>query len=343
MARRPFRPPFPWVRVALALASMALIGSLSYGCMFWMPGRTAVPPLPPLAAEEREARERLRHDVEELASAIGERNTLRPEALERAAGFLEHQLRSAGYAPARQTYAVDGQSCSNVEAVLAGRESAMLVVGAHYDSARGSPGANDNATGVAVLLELARRLRDASLGCTVRLLFFVNEEPPYFNTPRMGSRVWAEAAHQRGDRVVGMLSLETIGFFTEAPDSQGYPFPMGAFYPDRGRFLGFIGNVDSRQLVRDVVGSFRQVATLPSEGAALPDHTTGLDWSDHASFWRFGWPALMVTDTALFRYPDYHTARDRPEQVDPDALARAASGLEHVIRTMACPGAAASR
>jgi Peptidase family M28 len=163
---------------------------------------------------------------------------------------------------------------------------------------------------------------------------FVNEEPPYFATSKMGSRVWAEEAHRRGERVVGMLSLETLGFFSDAPHSQRYPFPMGAFYPDRGQFLGFIGNIDSRQMVREVIGSFREVASIPSEGAALPDHTMGVGWSDHASFWRFGWPALMVTDTALFRYAHYHTARDRPEQVDVGALARAAVGLEHAVRAL---------
>src|SRR5262249_29701994 len=161
----------------------------------------------------------------------------------------------------------------NLEATLRGRSDDLFVVGAHYDSARGSPGANDNGTGVVALVELARRLRSASPERSVAFVFFVNEEPPYFKTDRMGSRVWASDAKQRGARITGMLSLETMGFFTEAPDSQKYPFPMGAFYPGQGNFLAFVGNVDSRALVHDVVGRFREVATLPSEGAAMPDHT----------------------------------------------------------------------
>jgi hypothetical protein len=337
MAKRPFRPPFPWVRVISAILAMGLVGGVSYGCMIQMPGRSAVPPLPPLSAEESGARERLRRDVEELAKGIGERHTGKPEALEKAAAFLDEQLRAAGYSPARQVYSVDEQDCSNIEVAIPGRDGAAVVVGAHYDSARGSPGANDNATGVAALLELARRLRGASLEHAIRLVFFVNEEPPHFRTSKMGSRVWAEAAHRRGDRVIGMLSLETIGFYSNEEGSQKYPFPMGAFYPDRGHFLGFIGNVDSGPFVREAVGIFREVATLPSEGAAMPEHTPGVDWSDHASFWKYGWPALMVTDTAPFRYPHYHTRRDLPEHVDPDALARAAVGLEHVVRELAGP------
>jgi hypothetical protein len=166
-------------------------------------------------------------------------------------------------------------------------------------------------------------------------VFFVNEEPPYFSTERMGSRVWASEARQRGAAIVGAVSLETMGFFTEAPSSQHYPFPMGAFYPEQGNFIGFIGNVDSRALVRSVVGSFREVATIPSEGVALPDHTLGVDWSDHASFWRHGWPGLMVTDTALFRYPHYHTPKDVPENVDTGALARVVVGVEHAVRALA--------
>lgn len=337
MAERPFRPPFPWARVGVAVGLMGVAGSFFYGCLIHMPGRSAEPPLPALSAPESEARDRLRRDVEELAGGIGERHMGRPEALERAAAFLEEQLRAAGYSPARQTYSVDGQPCSNIEVAVPGKDGAMLVVGAHYDSARGSPGANDNGSGVAALLELARRLRGATPDHEIRMVLFVNEEPPYFHTSKMGSRVWAEEAHRRGAKVIGMLSLETIGFYSDAPESQKYPFPMSAFYPDRGQFLGFIGNVESGDFVRDAVGTFREVATLPSEGAALPEHTTGVDWSDHASFWRFGWPAVMVTDTAPFRYPHYHTRHDRPDQVDAGALARAVVGLEHVVRSLAGP------
>jgi Zn-dependent M28 family amino/carboxypeptidase len=219
-----------------------------------------------------------------------------------------------------------------------GQSEDLLVIGAHYDSARGSPGANDNGTGVVALIELARRLRDAKPKHTITFVFFVNEEPPYFATEKMGSRVWANAARQRGANIIGALSLETMGFFADSPHSQRYPFPMDAFYPDQGNFLAFVGNVDSRALIRESIGYFRAAATMPSEGAALPDRTLGIDWSDHASFWRHGWPGLMITDTAPFRYPHYHKPKDRPEHVDKAALARVVVGLEHVARGLSGAG-----
>jgi hypothetical protein len=333
MPKNPFRPRFPWRRLLVALAFLGAVGTSAYGCMIHMPGRSVKPPLPPLDASESGARERLQADLQALGD-IGERHMGRPDALERAAQLIEGKLREAGHAPVRRTYEVDRVPCSNLEATIPGKSDEVLVVGAHYDSARGSPGANDNGSGVIALIELARRLRGVSPERTVALVFFVNEEPPYFATEKMGSRVWANDAHQRGARIAGAISLETMGFYTEAPDSQKYPFPMGAFYPGEGYFLAFVGNVDSRDLIQRSVGSFREVATLPSEGAAMPDKTPALDWSDHASFWRHGWPGLMVTDTAPFRYPYYHTHDDTPDKVDTAALARAVIGLEHVLRSL---------
>jgi hypothetical protein len=335
MPRRPFRPAFPWVRFLSALAVIGAVGAAGYGCMMYMPGRSSTPPLPPLNASEIAARDRLRTDLEALAGDIGERNMAHPDALERAAQLIEERLRGIGYDPVRRTYVVDGAPCSNLEVTLRGKSEDLLVVGAHYDSARGSPGANDNGSGVVALIELARRLHGVSPNRSVALVFFVNEEPPYFATDKMGSRVWANEARVRGAHIVGAISLETMGFFTEAPHSQRYPFPIGAFYPDQGNFLGFVGNIDSRSLIHGAVERFREAATLPSEGAALPDHTLGVDWSDHASFWRHGWPGMMVTDTAPFRYPHYHTREDLPEHVDTGALARAVVGLEHVVRGLA--------
>lgn len=335
MSKRPFRPPFPWVRVCLTVAFAGGIAGGLYGCMVHMPGQSARPPLPPLTAEEGAAAARMGKDLDALAVGIGERNTLRPDALERSAVWIEERLREAGHTPVRHTYEVDRVPCSNIEVDVAGKAGETVVVGAHYDSARGSPGANDNGTGVVALLEIARRLRGMRPSRGVALVFFVNEEPPYFATEKMGSRVWAREAHERGARILGMLSLETMGFYTDAPDSQHYPFPMGAFYPGEGNFLGFIGDTDSGGLVREVVGAFRESASLPSEGAALPGHTPGVDWSDHASFWRYGWPAVMVTDTAPFRYRHYHTREDTPDKVGMESLARAVTGIEKVVRTMA--------
>ncbi|MFH1808955.1 MAG: M28 family peptidase, partial [Pseudomonadota bacterium] len=217
--------------------------------------------------------------------------------------------------------------------VLEGRATnrEIVVVGAHYDSAPGSPGANDNATGVATVLELARLLQDRPRQRELRLVAFVNEEPPYFQTENMGSLVYARELVSQGAPVVAMLTPETLGYYSEARGSQHYPFPFGLLYPDTGNFVGFVGNLGSLSLVRRCVGSFRHHAAFPSEGAAVPASIEGVAWSDHWAFWEQGVPALMVTDTAPHRDPHYHTAGDRPDHVDTERLARVVQGLAGVV------------
>ena len=196
-------------------------------------------------------------------------------------------------------------------------------------------GANDNASGVAVLLALARALSPEKAARTLRFVAFANEEPPHFQNESMGSWAYALSCQQRGDDIVAMISLETMGYYSDEEDSQSYPFPMSAAYPSTGSFIGFVGNVASRHLVRRVVGSFREHAAFPSEGAALPSWIPGVGWSDHWSFWQAGYRAIMVTDTAPFRYPHYHTEQDTPDKLDYERLARVTLGLEKVIRELA--------
>jgi Zn-dependent M28 family amino/carboxypeptidase len=224
----------------------------------------------------------------------------------------------------------------NLEAELPGRTrgTEVVVVGAHYDTVPGSPGANDNGTGVAAMLELARVLQSDGLDRTLRLVAFVNEEPPYFKTREMGSLVYARACRRRRDRVTAMLSLETIGYYSERPRTQVYPPLLSVFYPDRGNFIGFVGNWRSRRLVRRTVACFRRHTAVPVQSAALPALLPGIAWSDHWSFWRSGYKALMVTDTAPFRYPHYHTARDTPNQIDYDRTTEVVAALEHVVRDL---------
>jgi Zn-dependent M28 family amino/carboxypeptidase len=226
---------------------------------------------------------------------------------------------------------------NNLEAVLPGHGAAdeIIVVGAHYDSVAGSPGANDNASGVAALLELARLLAGTALPRSVRFVAFANEEAPFFYGDEMGSNRYAARAQVQGERIVAMLSLETLGYYTDQPGSQRYPFPFSLFYPDTGNFIGFVGNFSSRALVRRAIGAFRAATSFPSEGVAAPSGMEGVHWSDHWSFWQAGYPAIMVTDTALFRYPHYHAATDTPEQLDYNGLARVTGGLAEVIGALA--------
>ncbi len=200
----------------------------------------------------------LRAHVQVLAGEIGERNTFRPHALRRAAAYIEQSWRDQGYTVTRQEYSIGRDTWANLEITRRGRNAPddIILVGAHYDSVIGSPGANDNATGVAALLELSRRAAARDLGKTVRFVAFVNEEPPHFQTALMGSRVYAKRARARGDRIRAMLSLETLGYYSEAPGSQLFPFPSALyrfFYPDRGNFILFVSNFGSRPLLRQAV------------------------------------------------------------------------------------------
>jgi Zn-dependent M28 family amino/carboxypeptidase len=208
----------------------------------------------------------------------------------------------------------------------------IIIVGAHYDSVLGSPGANDNGSGVASLLEISRLLAGKKPARTVRLVAFTNEEPPWLD---MGSRVYASRSRGRKENIVGMLSLETMGYYSEAPNSQEYPFPFSFFYPHTANFIGFVGNIRSRHLVRLSLATFRNTTQFPSEGTAAPGWITGIGWSDHWSFWREGFRAIMVTDTAFFRYDPYHTRKDTPEKIDYDRLARVTKGLAEVVVELA--------
>lgn len=280
---------------------------------------------------------RLRAHVEMLAGTIGERNIWRYDALQRAAEYIERTLASEGYAPRRQTYDVSKLPVSNVEATRTGasRRDEVLVVGAHYDSVTGCPGANDNATGVAAMLELAQRFAARRPARTVRFVAFVNEEPPFFKGPQMGSVVYASAAKQRGDRIVGMLSLETMGYYSDERGSQQYPAPIALLYPDVGNFIGFVSNVGSARLLMTARRAFKRHTAFPLQSAAVPDAIPGVGWSDHWSFWQAGYAAMMVTDTAPFRYPWYHTPHDTPDKIDYHRLGHLVDGLEAVVAALA--------
>lgn len=271
-------------------------------------------------------------DVQKLAGEIGERNLNRYPQLQAAAEFIEGSLGRAGLAPRRISYELRGRSCHNIEVEIRGTLPEIVVVGAHYDSVFGCPGANDNASGVAALLALARRFAGKTPGKTLRFVAFVNEEPPFFQTEEMGSLVYAKRCKERGDRITAMISLETIGYFSDEPGSQKYPAPgLGLFYPTQGNFIGFASDTRSRSLLHATVAAFRKTEKLPCEGAALPAVIPGIGWSDHWAFWQCGFPAVMVTDTAPFRYSHYHEPTDTPDKLDYDRFALVVSGMVNVI------------
>lgn len=317
-----------WVIFAIAVAVL-----LWY--MVSVPGASHRGMLPPAEATDHPLEANLRGHIAAIASR--ERNLDNPEALEAAAREIEKRLADLGYRPEAQRFESLGKEVRNIEMEIPGsqRKDEIVILGAHYDSVWGAVGANDNGSGVAALLELARLLRDAKPGRTLRLVWFVNEEPPYFQGEDMGSRRYARRSKGRGEKVVAMFSLETIGWYSDKAGSQRYPFPFGFFYPAEGNFLAFVANLGSRALMHEAIGAFRRSVAFPSEGVAAPSFIVGVNWSDHASFWEQGYPAVMVTDTALFRYPWYHQREDTPDKVDYVRLARVVRGLHGMTLALA--------
>ncbi len=314
--------------VVLAVVAAVAIYRMARGPL---PGNRR-PALQPLTDGERALAAQLRRDVEALASR-GPRTVYIPENLRAAAAFIDASLRGSGYAVQRQTFPGDGMTCENLEVELRGskRPDEIVIIGAHYDSVDTSPGADDNASGVAALLAIARALREWKPARTVRLVAFANEEPPRFTTPQMGSYVYAKRSRTRGENIVAMISLEAIGYYDSREGSQQYPAMLARLYPSTADFIAFAGNLASRRLVDQCAAAFRKHARFPSEAAALPQVIPEVGWSDQWSFWQFGWPALMVTDTAPFRNPHYHRATDLPETLDYERLARVVDGLKAVV------------
>ncbi len=335
-------------RVLLSALRITLAVVAVFAVLWWfgvkMPGKN-ISAAAALSKEDVDLRAELKADVEKLAGEIGERNMLRYSQLNAAADFIENSFSRAGLQPRRDSYELNGRACHNIESEIRSSQGAtasqpsssqIILIGAHYDSVFGSPGANDNGSGVAALLALARRFATRSTSLTLRFVAFVNEEPPYFQTSQMGSFVYASRCKAHGDKISAMISLETIGYFSDAPRSQTYPSPgLGIFYPTVGNFIGFVGNTHSRVLLRRAMSIFRAQEKIPSEGAALPAFIPGVAWSDQRSFWQHGYPGIMITDTAPFRYPHYHSASDTSNKLDYDRFALVVSGMEKVIVDLA--------
>lgn len=277
--------------------------------------------------------ERLRRHVHVLAGEIGERHVRRPQALRAAAAYIRGEFEALGFAVAAQGYDAHGVRCENLEVALPGsrRAGGIVLAGAHYDTVEGSPGADDNASGVAGLIEIARELRESPPGRRVKLVAFVNEEPPFFPFGPMGSAVYAKAARARGDDIRVMLSLEMLGCYRDGPGSQAYPPFLKWFYPAHGNFIAFVSNLRSRRALAEVADAFRAHCDFPAERLASPAFVPGVSWSDQRSFWRAGYPGVMVTDTAFYRNPHYHRPTDTPERLRYPEMARVVLGLARTL------------
>lgn len=338
-----------WIRILIVALPAGLL-LFGVGAMLYTHMSTAEEPVDPneqvrLDAASLNRKEVNQADLERyldtLVTRIGERNTRRPEKLESAAVWIESTLGQSniGFDVGRQEYEAGGMKVRNLIAELPGtsRRDEIVVVGAHYDTVPGSPGANDNGTGVAAMIALAQAFAGDPQERTIRFVAFVNEEPPYFHTEQMGSLVYARKCRERSDDIKAMIAIETIGYYSDEPGSQQYPPGLEGKFPETGNFLAFVGNAASRFIVDSAEAAFARGCDIPAVAGVFPEGTSGVSWSDHWSFWQNGYFALMVTDTAPFRYPHYHEASDTVEKVDMERFTEAVKGLEAVVRTWANP------
>ena len=328
-------------RIVLSVVLLLVIALLSLSLLLFfmtsMPGASIQGPLPEQTPSQAALEQRLRNHVVILANLVGPRHAEVPASLARAGDYVRTQLLNFGYDP-QETFFDDGRF-SNIEVTLPGTDNSeeIIVIGAHYDTApTGTPGADDNASGVAVLLEIARALAGSELSRSVRFIGFTNEERPWFNTDLMGSRVSAGASAAAGEKIIGMFSLEMLGYYSTVPGSQQYPPIIRHFYPDTGDFVAFVSNLRSRPLLMNALAAFREQQAFPSEGMAAPETLVGdIRRSDNSAYWDAGFPAVMVTDTSNFRTPHYHTLEDTPQTLDYVSMARLTEGLTGMVISLA--------
>jgi Zn-dependent M28 family amino/carboxypeptidase len=279
------------------------------------------------APEKRTLTQNLRRHVARLSVDIGERHLWNGDSLERAAQYIESEFSAAGYAPTRQTYTAYRRPVSNIIAEKNGTRPQSIVIGAHYDSVPGSPGADDNASAVAGLLELARMLRNVSCASGFKLVAFVNEESPSFGSDYMGSMQYARLLKERGENVAFMIALEMIGCFDKRKP-QNYPLRlMRQFYPKTGDFIGIVGDLRSHRPVLALARAMRRQGLAPTSALVAPRQFGGIDRSDHSAFWKHGFKALMVTDTAFYRNENYHRETDTIDTLNFEVMADVVTSL----------------
>ena len=277
---------------------------------------------------------RLEAHVRFLATECRPRDWSSPAGLAKAGAYIAEALQESGGRTWQQTFEIRGRAFTNHGATFGPATGPRLIIGAHYDACGDKPAADDNASGVAGLLELARRLGSNPPSCRVDLVAYTLEEPPFFRTQDMGSARHAASLVAERAEVRAMISLEMIGRFEDAPNTQHIPFPLSPFYPDRGNFIAIVGRFSDIGLTRKVKAAMRAASTLPVRSLSGPRWVPGVDFSDHHPYWDRGFPAVMVTDTAFNRNQDYHTEGDTPEKLDYVRMARVIQGVDGAIREL---------
>ncbi|MEE8141858.1 MAG: M28 family peptidase [Planctomycetota bacterium] len=328
----------PWKRARIILAFFLVLLALVFGWTGCLPRRRSHEPLGQLLQGiDDGVRERVENTVRELSGDVGPRYPPLGDSMARAAMVIERKWRELGFDVQEQAYDVGGVEVKNLMVVLPGLqpELGIFVVGAHYDTCFDTPGADDNASGVALLLELSRSLRGQQPERSIWLVAFACEEPPYFLTPDMGSVRLAHKLVADGIQVEGMISLESLGYYRDEAKTQHYPSGLSLFYPNRGNFVAVVGNLSSNSLARRVARLMKEHSQMPVETGVLPGWLPGVGWSDHWAFWKQGVAAVMLTDTALFRNPHYHDWTDAVDTLNYDALADLGMALPQIVLNLA--------
>lgn len=268
--------------------------------------------------------------IEQLSVVIGSRSVYEYDKIETAKKYILTCLRNFGYDPVLQKYIYDGKEFSNIIVTISGvrNPDETVIVGAHYDTVFGTPGADDNASAVAILLEMCRMLKNFSSGRTLKLVFFVNEEHPLFRSEYMGSYVFARETKAKNENITAMICLEMVGYYGDTKGGQTFPLPlMNLIYSSSPNFIAVVGNISSRNIVAKVKQSFGDSSRIPVETLTTVRFVPGVDFSDHLSFWKMGYPAVMITDTAFYRNPNYHTERDTIDTLDFSKMSELLKGL----------------
>lgn len=315
-------------RLILSKISLLVLGMMALLSLTWVWGTqplffaVATPHVPPISPA------RLETHVRMLSETFFPRDVTHPDNLDRVAAYIRHEFVQAQGRVSEQPYTVAGRTYRNVLALFGPDTKERIVVGAHYDTAGMQPGADDNASGVAGLIELASLLREASLPLCVELVAFTLEEEPHLLSAPMGSAVHAASLRQQNIPVQVMFSLEMIGYFTDAPHSQRFPLPfLAAVYPSQGNFIAIVGNLSQGLVIRQIKQVMRSASSLSVHSLNAPRFVPGVDFSDHRNYWQAGYHAVMVTDTAFYRNPHYHTKQDTADTLDYGRMAMVVQGV----------------
>jgi Peptidase family M28 len=309
--------------------------ALGLYAMTYMPGKSYSGAFPAPTQKQTQLSQDFKRQLEQFATVP--RNNGYWPGLKQAETFIQSEIKQMGFENALVQEYGPNNNFKNFEVTINPLKevTGTVVIGAHYDTAFEAPGADDNASSVVILLELAKRFKSFKSEHTrLKLVFFTNEEPPHFKTELMGSVRYAKMLYDNKEPVIGMYAFDALGYFKEEAGTQHYPFMFAPFYADKGNFVGFVGNLSSRSLIVDSLTAFRKDAKFPSEGVSAWEKIPGIDYSDHWSFNRHGWPALMVTDTAFNRNHSYHTKDDTIDTLDLVKMAQLTDELEKMFRTM---------